>query len=185
MSLITGPGGSGKTTLLSLIGCLLKPDCGEILWAKQNVAALEQIELAAVRRNIGFLFQEGRLFDSINAVENIMIAMAVCEPPGATLSSALKLLDGVGLRHKAHARMRDLTPGERRLVGLARAMANDPQVLLADEPGALPGSVLRHFTERKDRMVIAAARGLELVPYAHRLLTMSEGVLEEETAQSG
>ena len=188
MSLIMGPSGSGKTTLLSILGCLLKPDQGEVELMGRCLTGLRQPELARMRRDsIGFVFQAFRLFRALSAIENVMIAMAVSGRATASRSRALALLDSLGMAHKAHAKPRDLSGGEKQRVALARALANDPPVLLADEPtasldsasGQQVAGILRRLSESEQRLVIVVSHDPRLVPHAHSVLTMKDGVLEE------
>jgi putative ABC transport system ATP-binding protein len=188
MSLVMGPSGSGKTTLLSVLGCLLSPDRGHVELRGRPLNGLGHAELARVRRDsIGFVFQAFRLFRSLSAVENVMIALAVAGRPDPARGKAMALLDSLGMAHKADSKPRDLSGGEKQRVALARALANDPPVILADEPTASLDSVsgqqvagiLRDLSERQKRLVIVVTHDPLLTPYAHRVLTMVDGTLEE------
>jgi putative ABC transport system ATP-binding protein len=189
--LIMGPSGSGKTTLLSVLGLLLKPNQGEIQLKGRSLARVSQAESARIRRDsIGFVFQAFRLFHSLSALENVMIALSVAGRPHPTRGLALALLDSLGIAHKAEMMPHDLSGGEKQRVALARALANDPPIILADEPtasldtaaGKQVAGILKSLSQREGRLVIAVTHDHRLTPYADRLLTMKDGFLEEERA---
>jgi len=133
---IMGPSGSGKTTLMNLIGCLDRPTEGEIYIANKNVAKLGDDELAKLRREkIGFVFQQFNLIPRLTALENVELPMWF-----AGLSKkkrrerAIELLKLVGLEKRIHHKPAELSGGERQRVSIARALANNPEIILADEP---------------------------------------------------
>jgi len=133
---IMGPSGSGKTTLMNLIGCLDRPTEGEICIANKNVAKLGDDELAKLRREkIGFVFQQFNLIPRLTALENVELPMWF-----AGLSKkkrrerAIELLKLVGLEKRINHKPAELSGGERQRVSIARALANNPEIILADEP---------------------------------------------------
>ncbi|RLG58161.1 MAG: hypothetical protein DRN95_04780 [Candidatus Hydrothermarchaeota archaeon] len=133
---IMGPSGSGKTTLMNLIGCLDRPTEGEIYIANKNVAKLGDDELAKLRREkIGFVFQQFNLIPRLTALENVELPMWF-----AGLSKkkrrerAVELLKLVGLEKRINHKPAELSGGERQRVSIARALANNPEIILADEP---------------------------------------------------
>ncbi len=133
---IMGPSGSGKTTLMNLIGCLDRPTEGEIYIANKNIAKLGDDELAKLRREkIGFVFQQFNLIPRLTALENVELPMWF-----AGLSKkkrrerAIELLKLVGLEKRIHHKPAELSGGERQRVSIARALANNPEIILADEP---------------------------------------------------
>lgn len=133
---IMGPSGSGKTTLMNLIGCLDRPTEGEIYILNKNVAKLGDDELAKLRREkIGFVFQQFNLIPRLTALENVELPMWF-----AGLSKkkrrerAIELLKLVGLEKRINHKPAELSGGERQRVSIARALANNPEIILADEP---------------------------------------------------
>ncbi len=133
---ITGASGAGKSTLLHILGTLDLPDCGEVLYDKQNVAQLSSNRLAIFRnRNIGFVFQFHHLLPEFNALENICIpAWIKGENKRDAEKRALKLLELLGLRERSTHKPSELSGGEQQRVSVARALINSPKVILADEP---------------------------------------------------
>lgn len=130
---VMGPSGSGKSTMVNLIGCLDRPTSGEILLDGENVAALSAAELNRVRaEKIGFIFQQFHLIPYLTAVENVMLAQYFHSMTDQ--KEALEALERVGLRDRAHHLPAHLSGGEQQRVCVARALINDPKIVLADEP---------------------------------------------------
>src|SRR6059058_793465 len=130
---IMGPSGSGKSTLVNLIGCLDRPTSGEIWLDGQNVAAMSAAELNRVRaEKIGFIFQQYHLIPYLTAVENIMLAQYFHSMTDE--QEALAALARVGLKDRAHHILAQLSGGEQQRVCIARALINDPKIILADDP---------------------------------------------------
>ena len=130
---VMGPSGSGKSTLVNLIGCLDQPSSGEIWLDGQNVAALSASELARFRaEKIGFIFQQFHLIPYLTALENVMLAQYFHSMTDQ--QEALEALERVGLADRAHHLPAQLSGGEQQRVCIARALINDPSIILADEP---------------------------------------------------
>src|SRR6202167_49372 len=130
---IMGPSGSGKSTLVNLIGCLDRPTAGEIWLDGQNVAGISAVELNRVRaEKIGFIFQQFHLIPFLTAVENVMLAQYFHSMTDE--SEAIEALTRVGLGDRAHHLPSQLSGGEQQRVCIARALINDPKIILADEP---------------------------------------------------
>jgi putative ABC transport system ATP-binding protein len=130
---IMGPSGSGKSTLVNLIGCLDRPTTGEIWLDSQNVASISAVELNRVRaEKIGFVFQQFHLIPYLTAVENVMLAQYFHSMTDE--KEALEALERVGLRDRCHHVPSQLSGGEQQRVCIARALINDPKIILADEP---------------------------------------------------
>lgn len=136
--LIMGPSGSGKTTLLSIMGCILRPSDGDVLVNGRNTRTCDERELANVRRrDFGFVFQAFNLFRSLTAQENVEVVLRMKgRSRQAIRSEAADLLERVGLARRAQAYPRDLSGGEKQRTAIARALAGDPPIILADEPTA-------------------------------------------------
>jgi len=130
---IMGPSGSGKSTLVNLIGCLDRPTSGEIWLDGQNVANIPGVELNRVRaEKIGFVFQQFHLIPYLTAVENVMLAQYFHSMTDQ--QEALEALERVGLKDRSHHVPSQLSGGEQQRVCIARALINDPKIILADEP---------------------------------------------------
>ena len=131
---ITGPSGSGKSTLLGLIAGLDAPSSGEVIVDGQDITRLDEDRLARVRgEKIGFVFQFFHLIPSLTAFENVLVPMEIAGRRDAS-SRARALLEEVGLTGRGHHYPSQLSGGEQQRIALARALANDPGILLADEP---------------------------------------------------
>src|ERR1700740_1019093 len=130
---IMGPSGSGKSTLVNLIGCLDQPSSGEIWLDDQNVAGISAAELNRVRaEKIGFIFQQFHLIPFLTSVENVMLAQYFHSMTDE--KEAIDALTRVGLGDRAHHLPSQLSGGEQQRVCIARALINDPKIILADEP---------------------------------------------------
>src|SRR4029079_7430360 len=128
-----GPSGSGKSTMVNLIGCLDRPTSGEILLDGENVAGIAASELYRVRaEKIGFVFQQFHLIPYLSALENVMLAQYFHSMTDE--QEAIDALARVGLRERAHHLPAQLSGGEQQRVCIARALINDPKIILADEP---------------------------------------------------
>ena len=133
---ITGPSGAGKTTLLQIMGSLDKPDSGHVLYNGRDITSLDEKELSAFRnKHIGFVFQFHQLLPEFTAIENITIPMLIAGVgmKQATLK-AKELLRMLGLEDRADHKPSELSGGEKQRIAVARALANQPDVILADEP---------------------------------------------------
>ena len=130
---VMGPSGSGKSTLVNLIGCLDQPTAGEVWLDNENVAGISTQELTRVRaEKIGFIFQHFHMIPYLTAVENVMLAQYFHSMTDE--NEALEALQKVGLRERAHHLPAQLSGGEQQRVCIARALINDPKIVLADEP---------------------------------------------------
>ena len=130
---VMGPSGSGKSTLVNLIGCLDQPTAGEVWLDQLNVAGISTKELARVRaEKIGFIFQQFHMIPYLTAVENVMLAQYFHSMTDQ--DEALEALQRVGLKERAHHLPAQLSGGEQQRVCIARALINDPKIVLADEP---------------------------------------------------
>ena len=140
---IIGPSGTGKSTLIRCINRLVEPTAGEILFMGQNIARLRGRGLRMARRRIGMVFQEYNLVERLSVIENLLcgrlgyvnpVAAWLRKFPAADIAQAFDLLDAVGLGAFAHQRADALSGGQRQRVGIARALMQNPDLLLADEP---------------------------------------------------
>jgi putative ABC transport system ATP-binding protein len=178
---IVGPSGSGKTTLLSIAGCLLRPTSGQVFILGHEVTALGQLRLSAFRlRHIGFIFQSFNLMPALSARENIEIALNLAGVEAAAAHDrADRLLEMLELSHRARQRPPDLSGGELQRLAVARALANKPDIILADEPTANLDSRGGHRVMELMNSAVAAgeAKGLVVVTHDTRILDLSHRVL--------
>lgn len=187
---IVGTSGAGKSTLLHILGALDRPTSGEVRLAGRSLAALSSDEIARMRnRYVGFVFQFHHLLREFTALENASLPALIA---GTSLSDsrerARDLLSAVGLAGRLDHRPWQLSGGEQQRVAVARALVNEPPVLLADEPSGnldLKTSAALHdllFELRDQRGValVLVTHNLELASRADRILALREGVLEPE-----
>jgi putative ABC transport system ATP-binding protein len=168
---LTGPSGAGKTTLLSILGGLEPPTEGEVTVGDYAVGNLHGDQLAAFRREtVGFVFQHFGLLAALTAVENVELAMALSRMNStARERRAIELLEEVGLAERAHHLPKALSGGEKQRVAIARAMANEPQLILADEPtGNLDPDAGRAVMEHIE--ALRAATGCTVIVVSHNPL---------------
>jgi lipoprotein-releasing system ATP-binding protein len=185
---IVGPSGSGKSTLLHLLGALDRPTAGEVLFRGQRVDDLDDEELAGLRnRFIGFVFQFHHLLRDFTALENVMMPQLVSGlDRKAAESRARELLDQVGLTERTGHTPAKLSGGERQRVAVARALANEPPLLLADEPSgnldvetsARLHDLLFRLMERHGSALVVVTHSQSLAGRAGRVLRLEGGVLE-------
>ena len=172
---IVGPSGSGKSTLLGLIAGLDAPTAGEIRIDHQAITKMSEDELAELRgEKIGFVFQSFHLIPSLTALENILIPMEIAGARDAARRAG-SLLEDVDLTARAHHYPSQLSGGERQRVAIARAFANDPSILLADEPtGNLDSRNGRHVLDLMIAMNRKRKATLILVTHDHDLAAMAD-----------
>jgi len=184
---ITGPSGCGKSTLLNLLGGLDRPTAGQVRLAGHNLAEYGEEQLARLRREVlGFVFQRHDLFPVLTAQENVEFPLLLGHVSAAERGErALSLLRTVGLEAKASHLPDELSGGEQQRVGIARALANSPQVLLADEPtGNLDSATAAEIMQQMVRLtrgqgltLIVVTHDPEVAAQADRKLAMKDGRL--------
>ncbi len=186
---IIGPSGSGKSTLLHIIGTLDRATSGEVTLAGQDLNRLNELELAAVRnRQIGFVFQAHYLLPQCTVLENVLVP-TLAQPDKARRQSAPeraeRLLKRVGLGERMSHRPGQLSGGERQRVAVVRALINQPEILLADEPtGALDRAsagqlvqLLLELNREEGVTLIVVTHALDLAQKMGRVLELRDGVL--------
>jgi putative ABC transport system ATP-binding protein len=186
--LIMGPSGSGKTTLLSIMGCILRPTSGDVLVHGRNIGACDERELANIRRRyFGFVFQSFNLFSSLTAQENVEVVLRMKGRSKQKVhAEAASLLERVGLARRAHAYPRDLSGGEKQRTAIARALAGDPPIILADEPTANLDSktgrgILQLFRDHANELhkaVAIVSHDPKVEELAHRVIYLEDGRLK-------
>ncbi len=185
--LIMGPSGSGKTTLLTMIGGLLRPTSGRVYIDDVDITALKASELPRVRRHhVGFVFQTFNLLESLSVQENVEVALNVAGVSGhAARERARRLLIEAGLEGRLDFKARDLSGGEKQRVSIARALANEPRLLLADEPTANLDSrhghevmqLLHDLTKNQGRTAVVVSHDVRLRDIADTVLWLEDGRL--------
>jgi phosphonate transport system ATP-binding protein len=192
---IIGLSGSGKSTLLRCINRLVEPTSGRVLWNGVDVTTATQEDLRLIRRRIGMVFQHFNLVHRSKVITNVLAgrlgyvnpALAIVNRfPRADVAKAMAQLERVGLSEKAQARADELSGGQQQRVGIARAMMQDPQMILADEPVASLDPVLAHsimqylelINDEDDVTVLCSLHFLDLVHrYADRAIALNQGEL--------
>jgi len=188
LTLVKGHSGSGKTTMLSLLGCLLRPDSGEVYVDDKPVARVSESQRTKVRRSsIGFIFQAFRLFHSLAALDNVAIAGEIA---GLSYRSrARELLEKLGLGSKLTLRPDELSGGEKQKVAIARALLRNPPIILADEPtasldskaGAQISTILRELAEVERRAVVVVSHDPRWEHLAHRTVLLADGQIVSQS----
>jgi ABC-type lipoprotein export system ATPase subunit len=185
---ITGPSGCGKSTLLNLVGALDRPTSGEILVGGERVGELDGARYRGTI--VGFVFQFHNLIPTLTALENVQLPMFGHElGRGARVERARQLLEEVGLSERASAYPPTLSGGERQRIAIARALANEPRLLLADEPtGALDSAtgdqiveLLQAVRSQRGTTVLLVTNDPDVAARADRILRIRDGRIEEAT----
>jgi len=185
---IRGASGSGKSTLLSCIGCLDVPTSGKVYIDGKDVSKLGEDELALVRREkIGFIFQTFNVIPSLTALENVELPMIFDGvPAGRRRVKALELLNKVGLGKRVGHKPAEMSGGEVQRVAVARALVNDPKMVLADEPtGNLDSKnsaeimgMLRKLNEDEGRTIVMITHDAAVAAYARREIVIKDGRID-------
>lgn len=188
---IVGPSGAGKTTLLQIMGTLYKPDQGTVEIAGEDVLRLSSNKLSQFRCNhLGFVFQFHQLLPEFSALENVMIpGMIARRSDGECKKRAIELLDFMGLADRASHKPAELSGGEKQRVAVARALMNEPDVILADEPS---GSLDSHnkqelhqlFFRLRDELgqtFVIVTHDEELAKITDRTIHLLDGKVDKET----
>ncbi|QEN03393.1 ABC transporter ATP-binding protein [Thiospirochaeta perfilievii] len=191
---IMGPSGSGKSTLMHIMGILDTPSSGQYLLEDYDITALPDKELARIRnKHFGFIFQSFNLFPELSALENVMLPLGYAGVTyGKRKARAKELLDEVGLEHRMQHLPTMMSGGEQQRVAVARALANDPDLILADEPtGNLPsdrGHEIMDILEKLNKNGVTIAmvthspdQGLR----AKRIINIKDGLLHSDVDNKG
>jgi len=187
---IQGRSGAGKSTLLNLIGGLDTPSAGQIIVAGRDVAHMNETERAAYRReHIGIVFQTGNLVPFLSALENVILPLTWDGVPvPEAKEKATQLLKGLGLEDRMHHKVSQLSGGEAQRVGIAIALSNEPELLLADElTGELDTEItdqvmdmLKKLHEERQMSLLVVTHNRRVAARAQRILHISDGLIFEE-----
>jgi putative ABC transport system ATP-binding protein len=187
--LLMGPSGSGKTTLLSVMGCILTATSGSVRVGGREVVGLNERQLPALRlENIGFVFQGFNLFPTLTAGENVELMLDL---KGISAAKAKKraheLLAQVGLEEKYGSFPADLSGGQKQRIAIARALAGDPGIILADEPTAALDShtgrtvmeMMSDLAHKRGRAVVIVTHDSRVLSFADRIVQIEDGAVAE------
>jgi putative ABC transport system ATP-binding protein len=192
---LLGTSGSGKSTLLNLIAGLDKPTSGSLKVGGKDLAALSREDLSTHRRqSVGIIFQSFNLISTMTALENVALPMMFAATSrGERERRAAELLDAMGLSGRQQHRPKEMSGGEQQRVAISRALANKPQLFLADEPtGNLDSrtaqeimDLLKQLNERDGMTIIFVTHDAQLASrYAHRTITLMDGLVKDRRGDS-
>lgn len=186
---ILGPSGSGKSTMMNLLGCLDIPSKGTVKLGGKDISKLDESDLAQIRGEmIGFIFQQFNLIPTLNSQENVMLPLEFQEEePDVAKKRAEELLRIVGLENKMQHLPSQLSGGQRQRVAIARSLAVNPDVILADEPtgnlDSKTGSYILEFLnelhENEGKTIIIVTHDLEPVKHAEKVIYIKDGMVEK------
>ncbi len=188
---IQGPSGSGKSTTMNLVGCLDVPTKGAIFLDGQNIAELSESDLATIRgRKIGFIFQKFNLLNNLTALQNVALPLIFQGvPEHERIEKAENLLRLVGLQERMWHRPNQLSGGEQQRVAIARSLAVNPEVILADEPtgnldsktGAEIMDFLKNLNKKHGKTIILVTHDDVLAKHADRIVFLKDGQIIKST----
>nr|MBA4405628.1 lipoprotein-releasing system ATP-binding protein LolD [Nanoarchaeum sp.] len=185
---ITGPSGSGKSTMVNIVGALDKPSWGSVYLDDENISKMSESSLAFLRgKTIGFIFQQFNLLPNLSALENVMLPMEIIDQDEKkSRETAEKLLTKLGLGDRINHKPNELSGGQQQRVAIARSLANDPEVIIADEPtgnlDSKTGKFIMDFLgelNSNGKTVILITHDLDLVKYAKRIVYIKDGRIEK------
>jgi len=187
---VMGPSGAGKTTFLTIAGALLRPTVGTVEISGVNVTALKEADLPPIRRRkVGFIFQSFNLLESLTSLENVSLVMTA-DGAGArgAKGRARELLSMLGLEHRLNSLPKQLSGGEKQRVAIGRALANNPELILADEPTANLDSkrghevmmLLRQIAFEMDKSVVIVSHDHRTREVASRIVWLEDGMFRAD-----
>ncbi len=185
-----GPSGSGKSTLMNIIGCLDTPSSGQYILNGKDVSFMSESELAEIRNmEIGFVFQTFNLLPRMSSLENVALPLIYAGlGKSDRTEKAMLALKNVGLENRAYHKPNELSGGQRQRVAVARALVNDPSILLADEPtGNLDSKTSHEIMDLFDQLyskgntIVMVTHEEDIAHYAHRIIRLRDGLVESDT----
>ena len=186
---VIGPSGAGKSTLMTIMGCLGIPTTGTYFLDGEEVGKLNDLQLSRVRNEkIGFVFQAFHLLPGVTTADNVMMPLLYCEKaPRDARERACRMLEKVGLGHRLNYTSGKLSGGEQQRVTIARALINDPKIILADEPtGNLDSKngaeimKLLDALNREGRTIIIITHDPKIAQHSHRTISLMDGKILED-----
>ena len=181
---LMGPSGTGKSTLMNILGCLDRATGGTYTLAGQDLTALDDNQLSAIRnRRLGFVFQLFHLLPRVSVLQNVLLPFLYTEPyPADAKERAIALLKTVGLEDRVHFKPNALSGGQQQRVAIARALINEPALLMADEPtGNLDSVASKEILDIFDRIhaqgrtIVMVTHETEIAAHASRVITLKDG----------
>ncbi len=186
---ILGPSGSGKSTLLNIMSCLDTPTKGKIYLEKKDISTFSEDRLAEIRSNkIGFVFQQFNLLPHLSALENVILPTVFRETPHEKgVAQAQKHLSSVGLSSRMNHKPSELSGGEKQRVAISRALVNNPEIIVADEPTGNVDSktgnhimeILKKLNEQEQRTIIMVTHDNNLINFANKVIKIKDGEIDE------
>lgn len=184
---ILGPSGSGKSTMLNMVGCLDLPTKGKVFLDGSDISKMSEDQLAQARgRKIGFIFQQFNLLNNLNALENVMMPMIFQNKPEAErIKRAEFLLSSLGLKERMSHRPTELSGGEQQRIAIARALSNNPEIIVADEPtGNLDSTTGKKIMEtltdlhkNEGKTIIVVTHDPTIADYSNQVVYIKDGRL--------
>jgi len=186
VTVIKGPSGSGKTSLLSLLGCMCRPTMGKIFVGQKDVAKLPEKFLTGIRRDtFGFIFQQFNLVRDISVIDNVMLPLYPSDMDMDDMDDrASEILDNLNIVEKKKVKVRELSGGEQQRTAIARALINEPKIILADEPTAHLDTrlseefirIINKLNSQGKTIIIATHDPLIYEnPFVHKVVEMCDG----------
>ena len=186
---IIGPSGSGKSTMMNIVGALDVPSWGKVKLNGKNVSEMNESELSTLRgQTIGFIFQQFNLLPNLSALKNVMLPMEIVDVDSVVAEARAKeLLEMLGLGDRMYHKPNELSGGQQQRVAIARSLANDAPIILADEPtgnldsktGKFIMNFLSDVSRKEGKTIILITHDTELVDYADRVVYIRDGKIEK------
>ena len=190
---LMGPSGSGKSTLMNILGCLDTPTSGSYVLNEKDVSRMPDNDLAEVRnKEIGFVFQQFNLLPRLTAAENVALPLIYAGvSKKLRMERALQVLESVNLADRSHHKPNEMSGGQNQGVAIARALVNNPAIILADEPtGNLDSKTSYEIMDIFSKIheggntVILVTHEEDIANYSHRIIRLRDGVIETDTPRS-